>query len=222
MLGKTHVATTGALFTGSIALSYSAYSADHYGSELVEKVNTFYGVCLGLNWSDILTPIEGGDAGFFSFLSSFHLGLMCHIVLLILCSLFGALLPDIDTSTSTLGRYVPFVGAIIPHRTITHTIWAVLALGIPIFALGRSSYLVAMWIGYVLHIVEDTFSRQGIAWFYPIDNYRTYGSGAVVKKGRNPKFFYYRTGSDTETGIFYVMSVFWILFSGLFLCNFYF
>lgn len=32
----------------------------------------------------------------------------------------GALLPDIDSSTSLVGRYIPVIPSVLKHRTITH------------------------------------------------------------------------------------------------------
>lgn len=207
MLGKTHVVTTGALMTGTMCVSYIIDHSVGLSSSFVGTINNVFTTYLGIDWA-----IEREVSSGFSF-DVLQLGLVSHLIILLLLTLLGSLLPDIDTPTSTLGRFVPFIGAIIPHRTITHTIWIVLVMGIAIFIFGGNAYFIALWIGYILHIIEDTFSRQGIAWFYPIDGYRTYGSGAVVKRGRDPKFFYYRTGSDTETGIFYVALVFWLIFT---------
>lgn len=115
---------------------------------------------------------------------------------------FGALLPDIDSEESTLGRYVPFISKAIPHRTITHTIWAVLLIG-GISWYAGSIYGVALTAGYALHILQDSFSKQGIAWFYPIGGYDKFGSGAVMKKGRRKPKFAYKTGGTGETVLFY-------------------
>lgn len=199
--------TTGSIMTGAVCASYTVFQNAGLSSTFLGSVNNVFMTYLGVEWPDKSLVLDTGLS--FDIL---YLGLLCHLFSIVALSVFGSLLPDIDTSTSTLGRFVPFIGAIIPHRTITHTIWIILIFGIGIFCFGGNAYIIAVWIGYILHVVEDTFSKQGIAWFYPIDGYRTYGSGAVVKRGRNPKFFYYRTGSDREIGIFYVMLVFWIIF----------
>ena len=53
--------------------------------------------------------------------------------LLVLCGLLG-LLPDIDTATSHIGRLAPELSVVIErrwgHRTITHSLWAVLLVGL--------------------------------------------------------------------------------------------
>lgn len=129
--------------------------------------------------------------------------------LLLIAVLFGlgSLFPDIDTPTSTIGKYFPFVGSIIGHRTVTHTIWAVLLLG-GLTWYFSSIYLLAFTVGYTLHIIEDSFSRQGIAWFYPVvGGYNTFGSGAVMKQGRKPGKFAYHTGGTGEEVFFYASIV---------------
>jgi len=112
----------------------------------------------------------------------------------------GTVGPDIDSEKSILGRYVPKISKAIPHRTITHTIWAVLLL----YAVAmrfQSLYILAFTLGYYVHILQDSFSRQGIAWTYPLRKYITFEGGGVVKSGYFPKM-YYRTGTVSEEKIF--------------------
>lgn len=114
------------------------------------------------------------------------------ISFLICASLFilGSLLPDIDQEKSTIGKicHIP-----VRHRTWTHTIWVVL-----VFALISAVLPCVFWLtfGYTLHIFYDSLSKGGICWFYPISQYKTWTSGAQVKK--NHKFYLYRTGETSE------------------------
>lgn len=103
----------------------------------------------------------------------------------------GTLLPDIDSKGSTLGRYVHLP---VRHRTITHTFWIVLLLGILSLKVGLLFWLT---LGYFLHIFWDSFSNAGIAWFWPLSRYIHYPNGAVVKKGFRWKL--YKTGEASET-----------------------
>lgn len=122
-------------------------------------------------------------------------------VMLLLFAL-GSLLPDIDSEKSTLGRYVQPISRVIPHRTITHTIWVVGVLAGFSWYL-ESYYLLALTLGYTLHIAQDSFSRQGICWFYPIvGKYSSFSGGATVKQGRKASHGY-RTGGTGETIMFY-------------------
>ena len=124
------------------------------------------------------------------------------VTLLLLAFALGALLPDIDSEQSSIGRYIKPISRAIPHRTFTHTLWVVLIL----VALGwyfKSLLLFALTLGYIFHLVEDSFSKQGINWFYPIGpKFITLSGGGVVMDGRRAKFAY-RTGGPGETMFFY-------------------
>lgn len=98
----------------------------------------------------------------------------------------GTILPDIDSPNSTIGKYVKPISELIPHRTITHTLWAVLLLG-GLTWWFESIYLLALTLGYTLHILEDSFSKQGIRWLYPIPakaripiTYEVGGAGEMI------------------------------------------
>lgn len=112
-------------------------------------------------------------------------------VVFIAMFVLGCLLPDIDQENSTLGRYIHIPVA---HRTWTHTAWGLIFLGIAsIFA----PYIFWLAYGCFLHIFYDSLSKGGICWFYPISQYRTWASGAQVKKGHS--IYLYRTGEASET-----------------------
>lgn len=102
----------------------------------------------------------------------------------------GTLLPDIDCETSMLGRYVYIP---VQHHTWTHTAW-VLAL-FAVFSL-FSPVFVWLFAGYFIHLLCDSPSACGVAWFYPITKYKTYLNGARVKKGHKVKL--YHTGKTSE------------------------
>lgn len=115
-----------------------------------------------------------------------------QLALIVLSFSFGTLLPDIDSEDSTIGKYIKPISSLIPHRTITHTIWAVLAIAALAWSL-ESIYLFALAFGYAVHIAEDSFSEQGIRWFYPIPAFRS-------KRWRFP--FAYETGGFAESLMF--------------------
>lgn len=102
----------------------------------------------------------------------------------------GALLPDIDSEYSWLGR---FLHLNVKHRTWTHSIWPVLAL----CAWAYFQPLVwALVAGYAIHLLSDMPSKMGICLFYPYPGFREYNSGARVKRGRH--IWIYKTGSKRE------------------------
>lgn len=111
--------------------------------------------------------------------------LICAWSFLLLVSLcLGTLFPDIDRKTSTLGRYIYLP---LEHRTWTHSLFACLLL-LPITFV--SPLGLVFWIGYFLHLLEDASSAAGVCFFYPIQKYKKYASGAMVVKGHKLKLYY--------------------------------
>lgn len=73
--------------------------------------------------------------------------------------IMGSVLPDIDSKTSIIGRYVPVLPKMIPHRTITHSLLMVAGAVLLSKSLG---------LGILLHIVLDMFTKEGVPLFWPI------------------------------------------------------
>lgn len=185
MLGKTHAITTTS--TGLLGI-YGLYHVTQtvstdiwYGSMTHKFVDL-----LGLDFELVGIPL---------------------VIMLIISSLgllLGSLLPDVDSKRSILGRFVPFVEDIIGHRTYTHTIWVALLLS------GLAYYvdIMFLWmvvVGYIFHIIQDSFSIQGVDWLYPFGKgYRSYG-GAKIKNGFHIGI--YRVGGVIESIIAVAMVI---------------
>ncbi len=142
--------------------------------------------------------------GLFFYLVLSRFGVLPVSLLGVLFVSLGSVLPDIDhprSFVSHLSAFFRFGSKLIHlggHRGPMHTIWAVLFLTslviaitrrLPISALVASS---AFALGYVAHLIADSFTRSGVAWFYPVDRHRI--SGPI------------RTGGFIEVGLFFVMS----------------
>ena len=90
-------------------------------------------------------------------------------------SLVGSQIPDIDTSTSTIGKiFFPvshWIEDRYPHRTITHSFLAsivVTAFSLAIGSLtGNLTGFIALPIGHLLACFSDCFTKQGVQLFYP-------------------------------------------------------
>ncbi|MGM8262284.1 metal-dependent hydrolase (plasmid) [Clostridium perfringens] len=85
----------------------------------------------------------------------------------------GSLLPDLDTPNSFIGRRLKIISyplsTIFKHRGFLHSITPVIL----IFILGiflKSLFIKSIALGYLLHLVGDTFSESGIKWFLPFYN----------------------------------------------------
>ena len=117
-------------------------------------------------------------------------------------AIIGALLPDIDSPKSTMGRFLPFISVPIErrwgHRTLTHGLGMVLAIAvllIPLYAVYRSIYC-ALLIGYLSHLFADCTTKSGVPLFYPWH--------AVYVLPGNARYRV-KTGSPTERTILIVL-----------------
>lgn len=183
MTGKSHIAT-------NIASAVTIGS----GLKLIETQYTGAG-------QEVVPLIK--DTVFPYLCNYNHIPPISWWVLASIAFLLGTLLPDCDSKTSILGRFVhlPF-----KHRTWTHSVWF-----LAIFAFLACLHPLGFYIfaGYFLHMFFDSLSRGGVCWFYPISKYRNYGNGAQVKKKHWCKL--YHTGSISEgvvDGIVIVVALF--------------
>jgi inner membrane protein len=98
--------------------------------------------------------------------------------LLLGLSIIGSQLPDLDTTTSTIGKiFFPISSWIedrFPHRSITHSLIATasitaVSLLVTYFLLGDINFKVAIALplGHLLSCFSDTFTKQGVQLFYP-------------------------------------------------------
>ncbi|MBM6613604.1 metal-dependent hydrolase [Desemzia sp. RIT804] len=118
----------------------------------------------------------------------------------------GALFPDIDHPGSFIGKRLPIVSdsmrKLFGHRGIVHSlIGAVFFTAVVRFLLMTFDLPIdwATWflMGFFAHLVEDSFSKHGIAWLQPIYNKN-------IQFGL--KQVYYTTGGGSELAIFFVAS----------------
>lgn len=115
---------------------------------------------------------------------------ICYLIVAIIGLRFGSLLPDIDSETSTFGSkfHLPF-----KHRTWTHSVWAILLLlALSLFF----PFVRFVFLGYSLHLIEDSLSASGICFTYPFKKYIEYDSGAFIAPGHKLKL--YHTGQSSE------------------------
>jgi inner membrane protein len=90
-------------------------------------------------------------------------------------AVIGSQLPDLDTTTSTIGKiFFPISSWIedrFPHRSITHCLLATAAIAIISISIGYFSgdikTAIALPLGHLLSCFSDTFTKQGVQLFYP-------------------------------------------------------
>ncbi len=89
----------------------------------------------------------------------------------LLGTLIGSLLPDIDSPNSQIGQLVPLVshtiGRVFGHRTITHNLFFILSWVYLAYRTEQHILWALAWAVFI-HILMDSFSRQGVPWLYPI------------------------------------------------------
>lgn len=99
--------------------------------------------------------------------------------------LLGSLLPDLDSPYSKLGRKVKPISGLIEfifgHRGIFHSVIPAILIFV-VFYYIFDMYLigVALCVGFVLHLIADGLTKEGVNFFYPFLKFRMSG---FVKTG---------------------------------------
>jgi inner membrane protein len=89
------------------------------------------------------------------------------------CVLLGALLPDIDTPTSLIGRCCrPLAGWLerrVGHRTLTHSLMGLTLATVPVLPLAWMDWHwpLAFALGYLSHLLVDAANPPGVPLLYP-------------------------------------------------------
>ena len=102
-----------------------------------------------------------------------------EIILALTVAWFSATLPDIDKKLPE--GY---------HRTWTHAIWIPLLIG---YGFYNSSgivkiLLLSLFISYMSHLIGDAYSKAGIAWLYPFQQYVHEPNGRFYVKGKRDHY----------------------------------
>lgn len=117
-------------------------------------------------------------------------------------ALAAALIPDLDSRQSYMGRALPFLSGPLEyrfgHRTLTHSLLAQAIVGALAWALLPFGYFLALFAGWVSHTVADMMTPSGVAWFWP-------ARGRCVLPG-NPRYRMETMGRG-ELGFLVVMAL---------------
>ena len=97
------------------------------------------------------------------------IGAVENKIIFFVAAIIATFIPDIDSNVSSIGRIKILrpIQFFLKHRGITHSftflflITLFLVLFFPIVALG-------FFVGYALHLFADSFTIEGIQFFYPL------------------------------------------------------
>ena len=85
-------------------------------------------------------------------------------------ALLGAVLPDLDSKQSVVGRLFPPVSRAISyqfgHRTLTHSLMLQSVVGMA-WLISGDDLLLALAIGLISHTFADMLTKSGVCWFWP-------------------------------------------------------
>ena len=100
--------------------------------------------------------------------------------LFLILVLIGTMLPDLDNPYSKLGRKVRPVSSLIKfifgHRKLFHSLIFVSLLFFVIYYILDFKLIgIALSVGFVLHLVLDGLTKEGINYFYPFLKFRVSG-----------------------------------------------
>ena len=91
-------------------------------------------------------------------------------------AILGSQLPDLDTTTSTIGKICFPISSWIedrfPHRSVTHSLLATAGITVASlltnhFLLGDIKAAIALPLGHLIACFSDTFTKKGVQLFYP-------------------------------------------------------
>ncbi len=107
--------------------------------------------------------------------------------------IIGTLLPDLDSYNSRIGKHFfsRVLTSFTKHRGIMHSFLFLFLIGIILYFYLKVAFF-GFLVGYLIHIICDSFTRQGVRIFYP-SKFRIHG---ILK-----------TGGKLEGGIFLIAGI---------------
>jgi len=128
--------------------------------------------------------------GLFIGLLAFYFQFVENWILLFLFLFFGVGFPDVDDSESKFGKksFFKFINLFFKHRGIFHSLIFGIVLSWLAFYFDKDAGA-GFFLGFLSHIILDSFTKQGINFLYPF--------GGLNAKG------FIKTGGKLEKIIFY-------------------
>ena len=141
----------------------------------------------------------GGISLIFSTTNPLHLAL----------AIAGSQLPDLDTSTSTIGQILfPISNWIenrFPHRSVTHSLIAtsvIALLSAPLYFYFDWTTWLCLPLGHLISCVSDVFTKQGVQLFWP------HPAWCISVSNPNKRI---KTGGSSEYWVLTVAAIFLVI-----------
>src|SRR3989344_9588808 len=111
--------------------------------------------------------------------------------------------PDIDSGKSKIGRKFPIISKIINlifgHRKLFHSVFIPLILFLALYLFDFYISL-AIFIGYLTHLLGDSITNEGIMPFYPLSKFNISG---ILKTGSILEFVLFLAFSSLSLFLMY-------------------
>ncbi len=103
----------------------------------------------------------------FIYLGLLQLNILKLSLIGILILILSTLIPDIDSSTSTLGKKTKVFSILFKHRGFFHSLLFFCLIYLLLFFPMKTGYI-EFSIGYLSHIFMDFFNYKGVYFFWPL------------------------------------------------------
>jgi len=95
-------------------------------------------------------------------------------------SMAGSLLPDIDHPSTSINKYFSFASTFnFHHRGLAHSFIVATIISLLVYAFFGAYAAIGMLIGYTSHIITDCFTPKGVAILAPITSQKVH-LGAIT------------------------------------------
>lgn len=112
--------------------------------------------------------------------------LVANPITFVFITLLATMIPDIDTPFSKLGKYAPakLIQIFTEHRGAIHSLTICFIISL-VFAVFMPLLAFGFFLGYSLHLMADSFTKTGIAPFWPLQKKSAgfFITGGNVEKG---------------------------------------
>lgn len=98
------------------------------------------------------------------FFSFFKFDLLTNILVLVIL-VIGSIFPDIDSSTSIMGRKFKLISFLTKHRGFLHSIWSLILFSILVYLLLSPLLGIVFATGFILHLMLDAITKEGVKIF---------------------------------------------------------